>query len=51
VTPRDRPPQGTTLTDKVFLADELVQRPGPHAGSERLSAGRRLEERLGLGAA
>ena len=46
---RDRPAKWTPLADEMLLADELVERPRPHPGGQRLSLRRRLEERLRAG--
>ena len=43
-----RAAQRSALADEVLLADELGEGPRPHPGRQRLDAGRRLEERVGL---
>ena len=44
----DAPAERPALADEVLLADELVERPRPHARRERLPLGRRLEQGLRL---
>src|SRR5688500_8707003 len=51
MTASDAAPQGTAFADEVPLTDELIEAPRPHPGGQRLRAGWRLEQRLGLHAA
>src|SRR5688500_11762353 len=51
MTSSDAAAQGTAFADEVPLTDELLEASRPHPGGQRLGTGRRLEQRLGLGAA
>lgn len=46
MAPRNGPPERALLADEVLLPDELVERPRPHPGRERLALGRGLEQGL-----
>ncbi len=46
----DAPAERAALSNEMVLPDELIEVAWPHPGRERLTLGRRLEERFGSGA-